>query len=312
MRILRCALVALSIGFLLVPQAVAADDIELEYADDDEWNERWPRFRWWEGVATVALAAEAFTVRFALELDQRSTVTGGLLFDDRVYEALNPRNDDVYHAWVFAGDVPFYASIAWPLLDPLSVAAATGDWDAPTQMLLMNMESYSFLAAALWTTQHFVRRERPHSTDLCADDPQRASDREVSCGPERNRAFLGGHTAVVVMNASLTCLHHTQMDLYGDAGDALVCGTWIAAAGVTFASRTVTGKHYLTDNIFGTGLGLVSGLAIPYLLHYAHDHMLVEDLEDPAPQPDGPQVVGVSLQPDFGERGLELSVHGTL
>lgn len=317
MRTLRNLLLASAIALALAPTTAAAESFDLEHGDDDAWNERWQRFQLWEGVASAALLAEAFTVRFGLEWSDEPTWEGGILFDDWAIDNFGVFDDQsdrsAYDAWVLAGDIPFYASLAWPVLDPLSVAAIHGDWDAPTQMLLMNLEAYAFFSAAIWTTQYFVRRERPSSDALCETDPDRAEAMAISCGgADRNRSFMGGHTGAVVLNAALTCMHHGHMDLYGAAGDGVACGAWVAAAGLTFASRTVTGKHYLTDNVLGTGLGLFSGIAIPYFLHYAHDHALVEDFDDERAQDDGPRVVGVTLKPNIGNRGLELNVMGTL
>lgn len=317
MRIFRSLFVASAIALALAPTTAAAEDFDdLEHGDPDAWNERWQRFQLWEGITTAALFAEALTVRFGLEWNEDPTWEGGILFDDwasdnfGVYEDQADRS--TYDAWVLAGDIPFYGSLAWPVLDPLSVAAIHGDWDAPTQMLLMNLEAYAFYAAALWTTQYVVRRERPSSDALCETQPERAEDMGIACnGADRVRSFMGGHVGAVTLNAALTCMHHGQMDLYGAAGDGVACGAWVAAAGLTFVSRTVTGKHYLTDNVLGAGLGLFSGIAIPYFLHYAHDHALVEDFDD-RPRDDGPRVVGVTLKPNLGNRGLELNVMGTL
>ncbi len=285
----------------------------LAHADEGDAVPRWewPRFQWWEYVGTAALGATALTVRFAIDLDEDPTWDAdGILGDDWVLDHLRAEDPDAYDAWTLAGDIPYYGSLIWPVLDPLAVGAVDGGWDVASQMFLINVEAYAFFAAVLWTTQHFVRRERPN-VDLC-DDPQEAQRFDVSCaGPNRIRSFIGGHTGVVTMNAALTCLHHGEMDLYGDAGDALACGAWIVGAGVTFVSRTVNATHYLSDNVLGVGLGLISGGLLPWALHYAHDLVDVVDL-DPLGDGDGPRIVGASVTPDFAGGGLEIEVKGTL
>src|SRR5690606_3998795 len=83
-------------------------------------------------------------------------------------------------------------------------------------------------------------------------------------------AFIGGHTGMVTTTASLTCLHHSYMPLFGGGvRDVFPCALWIAATMVTFTSRSFTGAHYLSDNLFGVGLGGLSGFIVPWALHYA-------------------------------------------
>ena len=302
---------ALATLLMAIPTASAqsegTDDAELEA--QGVWDPAWPEFRWWEYVGTGVLLAEAFTVRFALEWKEEANWTGGVLADDWALDEFRADDPQNYDRWVVAGDIPFYASLGWAALDPVLSGAASGDWHAAGQMTLMNLEAFAVYTSLLWTTQYFVRRQRPQAR-LC-DDEELANRRDVSCeGPDRYRSFLGGHTGVVATNAALTCLHHTQMDLYGDVGDATVCGAWVAATGVTFVSRTVTGKHYLSDNVLGLGLGALSGLLVPYALHYGHDHMDVGEDEDPPPPIDGARVTGASVSPSL--TGLTLKLNGTL
>lgn len=291
----------LAVGAMSIATATAsaqssrpAADGRSEEVANRAWDPSWPRFRWWEYVGTGVLAAEAATVRFGLEWKTDGNWTSGLPGDDWVLEQVRTDDDDTYHRWVLTGDVPFYASMGWAAVDPVLSGAASGDWTAAGQMTLMNLEAYAVYASVLWTTQYFVRRERPQA-DRCSD-PRIADQRGVTCDEaDRYRSFLGGHTGVVTTSAALTCLHHTQMDLYGEAGDAVACGAWIAAAGVTFASRTVTAKHYPSDNLFGVGLGLLAGWLVPYALHYGQDTGTGEEHESVA-EPE-PTVTGASLSP---------------
>ncbi len=277
-------------------------------ADDDPQTWQWPRFRAWEYAATAALGAEALTVRFVLDWDEDPTWEGGILFDDWALDHLTVESEGAFDAWQIAGDVGFYGSLVWAVADPLT-AGLVADWDVATQMLLLNAGAYAFYGAVLWTTQFFVRRARP-MTELCETDPQEARRRQLICEPEeRIRSFGGGHVGAATTTASLTCLHHGNLDLYGDAGDAIACGATVAAAGVTFVARTVQAKHFLTDNILGVLLGLVSGGLLPYALHYAHDELVLDEADA---QTDGPRLLGVSVSPELDSRGVTVELSGTL
>ena len=83
--------------------------------------------------------------------------------------------------------------------------------------------------------------------------------------------------------ASLVCMHHIHLELYGDpALDYGICGLALASAGTVGALRIVADKHWTSDVLVGTGIGLLSGLGVPYLFHYSQPAEADADL-DPAP-----------------------------
>lgn len=304
MRIRFVGLAVIALSVLTFPAEVSAQE------QSPRWDPDWPRFQSWEYAGMAVLGAEAFTVRFALDWDEEPDWETGILFDEWVLEHVVADDPSARDAWRWAGDVPYWAGLAWPVIDPLTVGLAHGTWDIAAQMLLMNLESFAFFSAALWTTQYLVARERPLA-DLCDGQRELAREMGVSCDEEKQvRGFIGGHTGVVTTTAALTCMHHGQMDLYGETGDAVACGAAIAAAAVTFTSRTVIGSHYATDNVLGVGLGLVSGGLLPWLLHYAHDDD-VPDVADSS-QPTGPRLMGASVTPDETGQGVRLQLLGVL
>src|SRR5262249_2278091 len=63
--------------------------------------------------------------------------------------------------------------------------------------------------------------------------------------------------------------HHAYLPLWGSpAANALPCVTWTAMTILVATSRTVTGQHNMSDNVFGIGTGVASAL-VPWSLHYA-------------------------------------------
>ena len=57
--------------------------------------------------------------------------------------------------------------------------------------------------------------------------------------------------------------------MYGNGvADALACAVALSAAGVVGTMRIVGDQHYTTDVLAGAAVGTLSGLGVPWLLHY--------------------------------------------
>lgn len=290
----------------LGPRPAAAQTTDPGYRK--EWPEEVPRFHWAEYATTGALLGGSLALRFGASLPEDPNVTGGLPGEEAIFEALYPKSDRGEHAWTVVGDIPFYTSFAWSSLEPAAVAIA-GGIDLGSQLFLMNLEGLTVTAAVLWTSQLVVRRRRP--TDRPCDDPTITVGRDDRCDdPETIRGFIGGHTAVVATSATLTCIHHAELSLWGGGiRDAVPCGLWVAGTLATFSSRTVTGSHYLSDNLLGLGLGVAAGL-VPWSLHYARRD---RGPRPPRESPLMPRVVGVGLTPSADGTGPGvIAVHGVL
>jgi hypothetical protein len=239
-----------------------------ESPDGDEVHWHWRDFQPAEHVASAVLFTSAMTLRFAVPWSNEPNLIGGVLADDWIYEHTYPTDESTRTAWNVVGDIPFFGSFVWSAADPL-IAGIAHDWTVAGQMTLINLESHAVFSAMLWGTQYFVRRRRP-SDRVCDGLP--GPGRSDRCEePNTVRAFVGGHTGMVATTASLTCLHHAYMPLFGGGvNDALPCAFWVAGTLVTLSSRTVTGSHYLSDNLLALGLGAFAGGLLPWALHYAH------------------------------------------
>lgn len=269
----------------------------------DDWPEEVPRFHPAEYAGTAALLGGALALRFGPAWTSEPNIEGGLPGEEGVFEALYPDSADSRKAWEIAADIPFFSSFLWSATEPLTASLA-GSWDLGTQILLMNLEGYAVTASVLWTTQLVLRRRRP--TDRPCDDPSITVGRNDRCDePGTVRAFIGGHTATVATATALTCIHHIELGLYGSAfRDAVPCAVWIAGTAITFSGRSVTGSHYLSDNLLGLGLGTLAGL-VPWSLHYARRAPVA------APSADLPAIRGIAVAP-LGGDGSALMLSGTL
>jgi len=295
---------------LLATGTAHAQEIEMDpmlgergLREDELRFEDWRRFHPVEYAVVPTVLGAAFTLRFAVPHDPEPNWRGGILFDDAAFDALFVRDDNTRHAVKWMGDVPYIASFAWSVADPV-IAGAVHNWDLANQMFWMNLEAYSVTASVLWTSQWIVKRERPRAREFC-DDPATAPP-EADCGKSGAVAsFIGGHTATVMTAAVLTCIHHSEMPIYGGgAGDAMPCAAGMASTALVFTARTLGGGHYVTDNIFGLALGSAAGL-LPWALHYK--------MEAPTPEADKKshtKLTSVAVAPDPSSSGAVLQFAG--
>lgn len=262
-RLAACALTFVSTA------ARAEEPSADEPVAEEGFPEAIPRMRWWEYAGSAALLGGSIALRFAVDVSGEPTWRGGILLDDATYDAVFIESPHLFRTWRTVGDIGYISSFAWSVADPL-IAGLAGDWDTAFQMAMMNIEAFSVYSMILSVSQMIVRRERP-ATRECAD-PDKAAALGVSCGSGNqnvNRSFIGGHTGTVATAATLTCMHHANLGLWGSpAADALPCVTWTAMTAAVFTSRTLTGQHAFTDNLLGVAVGTFSGF-VPWWLHYA-------------------------------------------
>ena len=303
--------VTIGLGLLLVAtQNAQAQEIEMEpmlgergLREEELRFEDWRRFHPVEYAVVPTVLGAAFTLRFAVPHDPDPNWRGGILFDDAAHRALFVDDPDTRDAVKWMGDVPYIASFAWSLADPM-IAGGLHNWDLANQMFWMNLEAYSVTASVLWTSQLIVKRERPRAREFC-DDPATAPP-EADCGKSGAVAsFIGGHTATVMTAAVLTCIHHSELPIYGGgAADAMPCAAGMASTALVFTARTLGGGHYVTDNIFGLALGAAAGL-VPWALHYK--------MAAPTPEADKTShatLTSVALAPDPSSSGAVLQFAG--
>ncbi|MEZ4340559.1 MAG: phosphatase PAP2 family protein, partial [Sandaracinaceae bacterium] len=146
-----------------------------------------------------------------------------------------------------------------------------GDFELAMRLMVIDLQAHAIAQGLTTIIKHAVRRERPMAR-ACREDPQRrASDpscegvAEPGIAPE---SFFSGHTSLAFTSAALICLHHTELGLLGEGGDAAMCATGLAMASTVGLLRILADRHYASDVIMGAAVGLVSGWLVPWLLHY--------------------------------------------
>lgn len=213
---------------------------------------------------TGLFVAGAISTQLFLRPPARSPWRGGVLFDDDVRDALRLGSSTSRARAATASDVLELTVLAgMPLLD-LAFAAGRGQGASGWRMLMIDLEILSATQLLVSLEKDLIGRERPYQRACASDDP------DSGCGsPGSRRSFVSGHAALAFTAAGLVCVEHGELDLFGGgAGDTLMCVVATTLAGTTSVLRVVADKHYATDVLAGTAIGVFSGWVLPYLLHY--------------------------------------------
>ncbi len=263
---------AISFASWLAPRAVFADDHPEE--DDDElvWNH--PRVRPWELALTFAapIAVELLEVAAGPPLEPHWR--GGILGEERIGDLFEAETSAGRERADMISDGIQWGTFVFPLIgDAILTAWLWRDSpDVAWQMAAIDLEAMAMNAIVTLGSIRMFVRARPLADD-CARDP---SYSPLCQTQEENRGFPSGHLASVVMGASLICLHHGELDLWGGgAADTAICATAIAASGANAVLRLMAARHYVSDLVVGTGIGFALGYLVPWLLHYQVDTDLV-------------------------------------
>jgi membrane-associated phospholipid phosphatase len=297
-------LATFAVLLLSTPRAFAADR---DSPSGVAWRSEWPKFRPAEVAFTAGLALQVGAASFVYR-DPTRTWSGGVLFDDGVRDALRLRTQSGRERAAAASDYLYYGMLAYPLVVDVPIAFSRGGTNLGVQMLAIDLESFA-LAGAIAMSAEKIGRARPMA-DPCAHDPSY----DKKCSDEANLAssFVSGHTSIAVTGASLLCVHHQHVPLYGGgAPDAIVCASAVAAATAQAVLRVASDNHYASDVLLGAGVGFMSGYVLPSLLHYRA-----------ARESGGPRRAflptrqwrdgGATLTPVVGPTGVQLMVVGVL
>jgi hypothetical protein len=178
---------------------------------------------------------------------------------------------DVYESGRWArdtSDLLLSLNISFPLLvDSLIVTY----WyrrspEVAGQTALIAVEAMAITSALQGVASAAFGRERPYGRDCGTSVPSGLDD---CTSNDRYRSFFSGHTSLAFAAAGVTCTNHAMHDIFGDpVADALACGATLATATTVGMMRVVALKHYLTDVGTGAAVGTLTGLGIPWLLHY--------------------------------------------
>ena len=147
--------------------------------------------------------------------------------------------------------VPFYASFASPLLFLL------GEDERKNfgQISVMFIETMATTGAIFTITAGTVQKSRPlvYNEDLSAEE-RKDSDAQ--------RSFFAGHTAATAAASFFTAKVFHDFNPDSPAVPYVWAGAVAVPAYVGYL-RVKAGKHFLTDNLIGFGIGAACGILVP-------------------------------------------------
>ncbi|GAB2769475.1 phosphatase PAP2 family protein [Salinimicrobium soli] len=148
---------------------------------------------------------------------------------------------------------PFYGSFAVPFIMML-----TDDYRGHAgQLSLLFVESMATTGALFTITAGSIHRSRPltYNEDLPFDQRSEGSSR---------RSFFAGHTAATASATFFAAKIFNDFNPDSAARPYVWTAAALIPAWVGYL-RSKAGKHFLTDNILGYGIGALSGILIPEL-----------------------------------------------
>ncbi len=233
---------------------------------EPEWNRVHPASYTVMGVAT----AGALILDHGYEGGPEALVRGPEWFDAPVREALMASSDEGRELAASVSDVLLGSLLLWPFVDAFVVAGIEDqNTDVLWQLASIAAETYAVDLLISTLFKQFIARERPHGMRCTLEDRLENPRR---CGPGgRLRSFYSGHASAAFNAAGVTCMAHLNVPLYGSrAADLTACAVALLTAAITATLRVVADRHYATDVIVGSIVGLGTGMLLPYLLHF-HD-----------------------------------------
>lgn len=252
---------ALFVGACVSTRTAAADD-----ANPYPYQPTFRRFGLWDYVGTAAVSGAYYAVELTQKGPRGADWTGTLPLDRQFHEwlAADTRSGrDAADKW---SDHFWYASVAYPILDALvTPTIRSRGVEVSAHMTLMNFQSFMFTSLLIRMPHKWIGRLRPDASG-CESDPNYTNH----CGNDGLYvSFPGGHVAVSMTGAGLSCAHHVHAQLYGsDWADGAACGAALGAASLVGYFRMRADKHWLSDQLTGTAIGLFSGYLVPTLLYY--------------------------------------------
>lgn len=218
--------------------------------------------------ALLALSiAGSFTVSSAHASAQpRPRWVGPLAIDRDASRVLRARDEDVRRA----ADRVSWAIVGGLMAAPLAVdARAAVERNASPLVvgegLLSLAIPYASTALVGFAAKYLFARERPFATReglaarcLRGDEP--------GCEWDRNGSFPSMHSALGFAAAGALCVH--AMRATGTpALDVLTCASGTFSATIAASLRMVADRHYVTDVLVGSLLGLTLSSALTWALH---------------------------------------------
>jgi membrane-associated phospholipid phosphatase len=251
----RLTIAACALALGTSAPALADDGDELALATRDhrlQWRPSWRPFEVGDYVWTGVVLGNYLY----LELGMRSggaNSAGPIMFDAALRDALRAEDPDTARAWATFSDVGWVIGSVAPWATSTIVPLVDGvNWRVGLELNLMNAQAFALTGFMARIGHVFVARRRPNNSN--------------------NASFPGGHAAGAFVGASLSCVHHLELGLFGHlAADVGWCTLLMGLATTTAIARQVADKHYATDTLAGIAVGVSAGLGVPLVFHYGVD-----------------------------------------
>lgn len=297
MRRLFTIAVCLAVG---ASAAVARADEDARAAPANGGYEvHWRRFGWWDYFSTAWMLGSFYAIESGLPGPQSAPWTATVPpFDEPMRSLLaaptragRERADEL-------SDYFWYANTAYPVLIAALVPPIRGArFDMVWQLEMMNLQAYALVSLFVRIPHKLVGRTRPNDRG-CAEDPE--YDAQCVNPGARYVSFPGGHVAVSMTGAGLTCAHHLHADLFGGGwADTSACILALMSAETVGILRLRADKHWFTDHMIGAAAGFGIGYGLPTLLYY---HPLWGKPVERRPRPTGDELRWTIAPQIDGER----------
>jgi membrane-associated phospholipid phosphatase len=231
-----------------------------------EW--RWPKFTPYE--FGVALGMGGLAIGSLAIPGQSNWGAGGSTndFDKAARDGLRLKDPEASLYARDASDVGLTLLFNQRFVDTLFVTWWYHDKGSTAlQMALVDGQTIAFAAGIQSFTAAIVGRERPYASQICDESPEKESS--DCAGNNRTRSFFSGHATMAFTLASLTCVHHINLPIYGGGvAEAVPCAATMVVAGGVALLRVVSDQHNITDIMTGAAFGTAIGFGVPYLFHY--------------------------------------------
>jgi hypothetical protein len=239
-----------------------------------EWSEDWRPVRPWEVGAAASLTVGDTLFETYVPLPTHASWNSGILFDDWARGVFRGKTASVQSTASTLSDI-FYkggAFVPFVMDDWFAAAGLHQNGELATRLLVIDFESLGFAGLVSLAAEHSVGRARPYTRSCGPDGHVRDSTGDIiqTCGGDNDyRSFFSGHSTATSTVASLVCLHHQHLPLFGGGfADLLPCLAMIGVAGAEGILRLVYDEHWASDVIIGWMDGVFSGYVLPSLLHF--------------------------------------------
>jgi membrane-associated phospholipid phosphatase len=218
-----------------------------------------------EASAVAAIVAADVVLVLLLKPPQAPRWNPASSVDDQIRAAFRADSAAARSHAAALSDVGLFSLAAFPLLIDAGLVTwgMKGDRQLALNLALTATEALAIDVAATALLQKATGRPRPLAA---ACDPRFHPGRCAAPAPA-NDSFPSGHTSAAFTAASLLCVQHARLDIFGKA-DPLVCPFAVAAAAATGALRIVADRHWATDVLAGAALGTAVGTAVGFS-HFA-------------------------------------------